>query len=275
MSKKKKQQQTRRQERRFYPQSTFSPWLVRTFGAVGAAVMGAGALAMYRDMFAGDEKMKAIPSYLVAGGAVLTGLAIWLGTSSDPPIRVGAPGIGMDRGEVRRMPWYNVEKITFESGALSLVVVGKDEAGQSWTLRVPVKAHPEAVGWIVEEAQTRIPKKVDISDEMLAKLPRAEPHAGTLIDLEPLQVVGKKCAASGKTISYEPDARVCERCERVYFKRSVPKKCKCGASLGPLRDSKGQDEGEAASEDEAEAEADAPESERTESASSATKTAEV
>ncbi len=268
--KKKKHEQKRRQERRFYPQSTFSPWLVRTFGALGAATMGAGALGMYKEMFAADEKLKAIPSYLVAGGAVLTGLAIWLGTSSDPPIRVGAPGIGMDRGEVRRMPWYNVDAITFESGALSLVVVGKDDAGQSWTLKVPVKAQPEAVAWIVDEAQRRIPKKVDISDEMLAKLPRAEEHAGTIIDLEPLQVVGKRCAASGKTISYEPDARICERCERVYFKRSVPKKCKCGADLAHLRDSKGQDETEEepAETDEASdvAETGAPDSEPTKTA---------
>lgn len=259
MSKKKKQPKVRRQERRFFPQSTFSPWLVRSFGALGASIMGAGALAMHRDMFQGDEKTKAIPSYLVAGGAILTGLAIWLGTSSDPPLRVGAPGLGVERGEVRRMPWYNVESITFESGALSLVVVGKDDTGQSWTLKVPVKAQPDAVGWIVTEAQRRIPKTVDISDEMLAKLPRAEAHAGLVVDLEPVQVVGKRCAASDKTISYEPDARICERCERVYFKRSVPKKCKCGANLAHLRDAKGQDDaladGDETDEDEDEDEA--------------------
>ena len=60
--------------------------------------------------------------------------------------------------------------------------------------------------------------------------------------------MGKKCAATGKTISYEPDARVCPRCERVYMRRSVPKKCKCGNSLVHLRpkSSEGEpDEGEA------------------------------
>ena len=54
-------------------------------------------------------------------------------------------------------------------------------------------------------------------------------------------VVGKKDAISGKLISYEPDARVCTRCERVYFKRSVPKRCKCGNSLLELRTAVGQD----------------------------------
>jgi hypothetical protein len=34
---------------------------------------------------------------------------------------------------------------------------------------------------------------------------------------------------------YEPDARVCPLCERVYFKRSVPNKCKCGNDIHALR----------------------------------------
>jgi hypothetical protein len=243
VSKKKKHPQVRRQERRFFPQSTFSPWLVRGFGGLGASVLGAGAFAMTRDTFlALDEKLRAVPSYLVAGGAILTGLAIWLGTSSDPPLRVGAPGIGLERGDVRRMPWWAVDAITYASGSESVVVVGKDDTGQAWKLDVPVKAQPDAAAWIISEAQRRIPKKVDISDEELAKLPRADEHAGMRIDLEPLQVVGKRCAASEQLISYEPDARICERCERVYFKRSVPKKCACGASLALLRTSKGQDE---------------------------------
>jgi hypothetical protein len=252
-SKKKKPPQVRRQERRFFPQSTFSPWLVRGFGGLGATVLGAGAFAMTRDTFlAQDEKLRAIPSYLVAGGAVLTGLAIWLGTSSDPPLRVGAPGIGLERGEVRRMPWWAVEKISYQSGSESLVVVGKDDAGQAWKLDVAVKAQPEAAAWIVSEAQRRIPKKVDISEEDQARLPRLDEHAGMLVELEPLQVVGKRCAASDQLISYEPDARICARCERVYFKRSVPKKCACGASLADLRTSKGQDEKDEADVDEAE-----------------------
>jgi hypothetical protein len=55
------------------------------------------------------------------------------------------------------------------------------------------------------------------------------------VELEALQVVGKRDAVSDKLISYEPDGRVCTRCERVYDKRSVPKKCRCGASLLALR----------------------------------------
>ena len=234
--KKKKDRGPRRQERRFVAQSAFNPWLVRVLGGLGATALGAGTWGyVYGHAFEADEKLKPIPSYLIAAGAVLTGATIWVGTSSETPLRVGAPGIAMEKGEVRRMPWSNVSQISWESGNLALVVAGKDESGSPWTFKVPVKAHPDAAGWIVKEALARIPKAVDISDLVLGKLPGASPHAGMVIDLEPLQVVGKKDAISGQTISYEPDARVCPRCERVYFKRSVPKRCKCGNSLLELR----------------------------------------
>ena len=61
--------------------------------------------------------------------------------------------------------------------------------------------------------------------------------AGEVIVLDPIQVVGKHCAASGKVIAYEPDARVCSRCERVYHKAHVPETCACGQSLENLRPS--------------------------------------
>ncbi len=242
--KKAKKSGPKRSERRFVPIASTNPWIVRGLGALGGLVLGAGLFAYFYATGEGHtfgpeatDKVKAIPSYLIAGGAVIMGICIWLGTSSESPIRVGDPGIAVEKGETRRMPWWLVEKITWQPGALALVVTGKDENLRDWTFKVPVASHPEAVGWIVSEAQRRIKKKVDIEKGVLKKLPAAAEHAGTKIDLEPLQVVGKKCAASGKTISYEPDARVCPQCERVYFKRSVPNKCKCGASIGHLRPS--------------------------------------
>jgi hypothetical protein len=254
----KKARGPRRYERRFVAQSHYNPWLVRLVGALGALSLGAGAFAFfYGESFkraaeaakaAGDVaaqgalRMEAVPSYLIAAGAVLTGVAIWLGTSSETPLRVGDPGIAMERGEVRRMPWWGITQITWESGNLALVIVGKDEAGTSWSFKVPVNSHAEAAGWILKEALDRVPKVVDIRDDVLDKLPGANPHAGMKVELEPLQVVGKRDALTNKTISYEPDAKVCTRCERVYYKRTVPKKCKCGASLLELRASVVQDD---------------------------------
>ena len=250
----KKERGPRRSERRFVAQSSYNPWLVRTLGALGGTIFGAGAWGYaYGHAFEADEKLKAVPSYLIAAGAVFTGATIWLGTSSDTPLRVGDPGIAMERGEVRRMPWWAVNQITWESGNLALVISGKDESGSAWTFKVSVKSHAEAVGWIVKEALDRVPKVVDIRDEVLEKLPSAGAHAGMKIELEQLQVVGKKDALTSKLISYEPDGRVCARCERVYFKRTVPKKCKCGASLVHLRASVLEDD---ADEDEDEDDAD-------------------
>ena len=243
--KKKKDRGPRRQERRFVAQSSFNPWIVRVLGGLGASALGAGTWSyVYGHVFETDEKLKPIPSYLIAAGAVLTGATIWVGTSSETPLRVGAPGIAMEKGEVRRMPWSNVSQISWESGNLALVIAGKDESGSAWTFKVPIRSHAEAAGWILKEALERIPKVVDISDTVIEKMPGANPHAGMVIDLEPLQVVGKKDAVSGKTISYEPDARVCARCERVYYKRTVPKRCKCGNSLLELRAQITQDKGD-------------------------------
>ena len=238
----------RRQERRFVSQSATNPTLVRGLGAVAALALGAGLYAYFYGQSFTDDATKAVPSYIIAAGAVLMGATIWLGTSAENPVRVGAPGISVEKGDLRRMPWWAVEKIRFEAGSLSLVIEGNDESNVPWTFKVSVKAHPEAVGWIVREALDRIPRRVDIPVETIEKLPTAGEHAGQKLDLEPLQVVGKRCAATGKTISYEPDARVCVRCERVYAKSSVPKKCKCGASLLALRgeneEASERDEGE-------------------------------
>jgi hypothetical protein len=233
----------KRYERRFVPIASTNPWIVRILGAVGGLVIGAGLYGYFYATGEGHafhaaeagDRIGQIPSYLIAGGAVLMGATIWLGTSSEAPVRVGDPGIALEKGEVRRMPWWGVERITWQPGERALVVTGQDETHRSWTFRVPVNSHPEAVARIVEEARRRIRKKVDIEKGVLKQMPTAHDHAGQRLELEPLQVVGKKCAASGKIISYEPDARVCAQCERVYFKRSVPNKCKCGNDIHALR----------------------------------------
>lgn len=242
--KKAKKSGPKRTERRFVPVASTNPWIVRVLGAAGGLVLGAGLYAYFYASTEGhvfgpdaEDRLRSVPSYLIAAGAVVMGITIWLGTSSEPPVRVGDPGIAVEKGEVRRMPWWLVEKITWQPGALALVVTGKDETMRDWTFKVPLASHPEAIGWIIAEAERRIRKRVDIEKGVLKKMPAASEHAGQKLELDALQVVGKKCAASGKVISYEPDARVCPQCERVYFKRSVPNKCKCGAAIGHLRPS--------------------------------------
>jgi hypothetical protein len=129
------------------------------------------------------------------------------------------------------MPWSLVERITWREEAVR--VTGKDEAGRPMTLVVSLGSHSQAASWIVKEARERVPAVVDVPED--ATLPAPFADAGAILTLEPAQVVGKHCAASGKVIAYEPDARVCPRCERVYHKAHLPESCSCGGSLAGLQ----------------------------------------
>ncbi|MGH7285388.1 MAG: hypothetical protein ACRELY_28025 [Polyangiaceae bacterium] len=229
---KKKKPERRRREQRFYPQSNANPWVVRAIGGVGAILLGAGA---YEQFIATTAPWKYTP-HMLALGALAFAMSIWFGTSGDPILRVGDAGVGLDRGLVERIPWWGVTEITFDPKIEAVVVAGKDESGKKAKILAKLKSQPQAAAWIAKEANERIPKLVDISGESEEKIPEPRAKVGDVMLLEPLQIVGKRCAATDKIIAYEPDARVCPRCERVYYKKSVPKKCECGALLAALRD---------------------------------------
>lgn len=220
-----------RRERRFEPQATTSPTIVYLVGAIGSMAMGAGAFSQWGSLVASarPEPLPIAP-WILAAGALLVGLAIWIGTSGEASLRVGDAGIAVDKGSVRRMPWHSIDKIEWREEAVR--IEGKDEAGVAMSVVARVANNPQAAAWIVKEARARVPKRVDVPAD--ATLPEAAKGAQVL-PLEPPQVVGKRCAASGKIIAYEPDARVCPRCERVYHKAGVPEECECGASLEDLR----------------------------------------
>jgi hypothetical protein len=227
---KTKRDKRQRQERRFVAKAASNPVVVLAASCVSALLLGAGAWAyFFAKSFAEDEKLRTVPSYLVAAGAIVLGIAIWFGTSTEGAVRVGDPGVALEKGDLRRIPWFNIATIAYASGVLT--VDGKDEANAPFVLRLSERAHGEAIAWIVKEALARIPKRVAADDEARNLAGKTSEHAGQKLLLEPLQVVGRRCAATNKTISYEPDARVCERCERVYLKTAVPKKCKCGNAL--------------------------------------------
>jgi hypothetical protein len=221
-----------RRERRFLPVSGARPGLVYSLGALGAAAMGAGAWEQFGPLFsdAAPEPLKWGP-YVLTAGAAVAGVAIWMGTSGEPFLRVGDGGLAVEKGSVRRLPWYAIERIDWRDETIR--VVGKDDAGVAMNFVAPLRSHPQAAAWIVKEARARVPGVVDVPED--ATLPEANDDAGESLPLDPPQVVGRHCAASGKVISYEPDARVCPRCERVYHKAHVPETCECGASLAELR----------------------------------------
>ncbi|MDP9150237.1 MAG: hypothetical protein M3O36_09895, partial [Myxococcota bacterium] len=227
---KKRDKRRPRCERRFEPLARSSPALVYALGGAGAMLMGAGAWGQF-GVLVREEALAPFPfaAYLLAGGAALVGIAVWIGTSGEPAVRVGDAGIAVEKGGVHRIPWYAVESIVWREQAVR--VLGKDDLGAAMNVVVSLASQPQAGAWIVKEARERVPAVVDVPADATLPLARA---AGEVLPLEPPQVVGRHCAASGKVIAYEPDARVCERCERVYQKDHVPDVCACGASLAAL-----------------------------------------
>ncbi len=230
----KKKSKRERRERRFEPTSAMSPMVVRGLGAIGAIGMGAGAYGQFAPMMraaeTAGEPIK-FAAWVLAGGAVVLGAAIWLGTSGEPSLRVGDPGVAVEKNGLRRIPWWAIERIGFSDDAVR--VVGTDDTGTAITVVASLASQPQAAAWIVQEARSRVPDVVDIAEDV--ELPDASANAGELLLAEPPQVVGKRCAATDKIIAYEPDARVCPRCERIYHRTQVPDECECGASLTHLQ----------------------------------------
>jgi hypothetical protein len=221
-----------RRERRFEPIAGTSPGVIYLLGSIGALAMGAGAWEEFSPLVSDSAitPLKFAP-YVLTAGAVLVGAAVWLGTSGEPLLRVGDAGLAIEKGGLKRMPWYAIERIDWRDE--SVRVEGKDDGGAPMTLNASLRSHPQAAAWIVTEGRARVPAVVKVPED--ASLPDAIADAGVVVELDPPRLVGRHCAASGKVISYEPDARVCPRCERVYHKAHVPETCECGASLGELR----------------------------------------
>jgi len=224
-----------RRERRFLPESSGNPLLVKVLGGVGAATLGAGTWAQFgRSLMNVDLPPYSFAPYLLGAGAVVFGAGVWLGTTSEPPVRVGAGGLAIEKSEILRVPWHAMERVVWDPDRGEINVRGKDENGKEVSVALVAKTHPLAAAWLAKEARERIPNVTDIPDEV-SGLPQTRSGDGESILLEPVQVVGRHCAKSGRVIAYEPDARVCPRCERVYHKSSVPDECACGASLASLQ----------------------------------------
>jgi hypothetical protein len=221
-----------RRERRFEPHASTPAGAVYLLGAIGAIAMGAGAWEEFAPLFAdaAPAPLKFAP-YVLTAGALFVGVAIWIGTTSEPAIRVGDAGLAVEKGGLKRMPWYAVERIDWRDETVR--VDGRDDEGAAMTVVASLATHPQAAAWIVKEARARVPAVVHVPED--ASLPSAIAEAGATLALDPPQVVGRHCAASGKVISYEPDARVCPQCERVFHKAHVPEACECGAPLAELR----------------------------------------
>lgn len=203
-----------RKERRFQPSQTQSSLYSGLGGMAGALALGAGVYGQW-------IREPALPwaQYLVAGGALTLGAALWFSDVGGDPIRVGAAGVALERGtELLRVAWCDLTRIRIERGKLLLET---DDV----TLAVPLGSHPHAAAWILKEGVLRIPDVMDVKGSDAEALPEPKESDGESVAVENLQIAGRHCAASDKPISFERDARLCPTCAQVYHREHVPKKC--------------------------------------------------
>lgn len=211
-----------RKERRFLPEPTYASRASIGGGMLGSLVLGAGVYSQWL-----SDEPRAIAPYLFGVGALALGAALWFGDAGALPVRVGDAGVVIERGsELVRLAWCDIERVSNERNELVL-------KGKEVTLSIPIAAHRAAVAWILSEGTKRVPKAMDVKRQSLTGLPEPKEKDGELVAIEGLQVTGRHCAASGKPVSFERDARLCPVCGQVYLKTEVPKQCvTCGAELG-------------------------------------------
>jgi hypothetical protein len=207
-----------RAERLYSPRSGASSKLALAVGMLGCAALGAG---VYGAWLAPHPVSAAWP--LLIGGVVALAAAALAGSRAAPAVRVGELGVIVgDPAEARRLYWYEVSAIRIAGE--SLHVESMPGAGTS-PLVLSLREHARAAARIVAEASRRIGARVDISPKAHERLPRLEDAEGELVPPARLQLAGQKCAASGTSITFESDARLCDNCAAPYHKEHVPAVC--------------------------------------------------
>lgn len=220
-TKSRSREKRERKERRFLPETTYASRVTTYAGMAGALALGAGVYANWI-----RPEALAYAPYLVAGGALALGGALWKSGADLGNVRIGDAGLALERGgDVERILWCDMERIALDDGRV--VVTAK-----TGSLSFPIEAHPKAAAWLASEAGRRIPDIVAIRREDMKKLPEPRDLDGELVTIEEVQVTGRHCRATGKPIAFERDARLCPTCGEVYLKDQVPKKCMtCNAEL--------------------------------------------
>ncbi|MBK7584279.1 MAG: hypothetical protein IPI67_29260 [Myxococcales bacterium] len=220
-AKKKKSTKRDRKERRFLPTTTPTSTYAGIGGMAGALALGAGVYGQWI-----REPGYPWAQYLVAGGALTLGAALWFSDVTGDPVRVGDAGVALEQGgEFLRVAWCDLTRIRIDRAKLLLET---DDV----TMAIPIAGHQATVAWILKQAVLRVPDALDVKDRDSEGLPEPKETDGELVPVENLQIAGRACAASEKTIAFERDARLCPTCAQVYDKEHVPRNCvTCGEEL--------------------------------------------
>jgi hypothetical protein len=194
-------------------------------GLLGSAALGAGAYGLWL-----APEVVAGSAALLFGGLLALSAALLLSPRATPPVRVGALGVMLgEPPEAQRVPWCEIQNVRVVGEELRLET--KDGA-----LPVPLVAHARAAARILAEAAQRIGARVDVSPRAHERLPPLTDDHAELVPLVRLQLAGRKCTASGTSITFESDARLCENCAALYHVSHAPLSClRCERPLQAAR----------------------------------------
>lgn len=210
-----------RTERRYEPKPGAGAFVGMLLASVGMVAVGAGFYGQW--LRATELGPHPYAVYLLgAGAAVLLAVAV-LARRVPGTVAVGDAGVGFESepGRFDRLAWCDVESVSLGASLVLTSAAGSRVA-------IPVAAHPDAAAQALAEARARIPKKVGSLKGKLV----GDVAAGRLVQLDPPQVAGLHCKASGALISFERDARLCSRCGELYSKSGAPTRClTCDAQL--------------------------------------------
>jgi hypothetical protein len=203
-----------RVERLFLAQAGSRSKLALGVGMLGCAALGAGVYGAWL----APERVGAASALLI-GGVVALAIARLLAPVEPLPVRVGELGVIVgDPAETQRLHWHEVSAVRIAGEELRL------ESGQN-SVALPLAAHARAAARIVAEASQRVPARVDISPKAHERLPRLVDAEGDIVPAARLQLAGQKCTASGVSITFESDARLCVNCAALYHAQHVPAAC--------------------------------------------------
>jgi len=220
--KKTKKKKRERKERRYTGEQTYGSKVAFSVGMLGGLALGAGVYSQWL----ADQARSSAP-FLTVGGAVVLAGALVFGDLGTNPVRVGDGGVVLEKGrDLLRILWCDLESVRAEDG--KLVLKSKEQ-----TLVIPILGQPRAVARILAEGTRRVPEAMDVKRSAVSGLPEPSESDAEILTMESLQVAGRHCAASGRPIAFERDARLCPQCCQVYLRDEVPKKClTCEAELG-------------------------------------------
>jgi hypothetical protein len=208
-------------ERRFVAQSSRGVQLGIGLIALGCAALGAAVFGLWlaREPIAGS-------GWILLGGLLVAGVGIGLRSSEPAPVRVGPRGITIgDPREAQCLPWCDLQRIHVEGAELHITTARGVQ-------RLPLATQGRAAARIVAEAAQRIGSRLELSPRAHERLPALKDSDGEIVAAGRLQLAGRKCLASGTSITFESDARLCDQCAALYHRQHVPAECKsCGRPL--------------------------------------------